>query len=85
MRQLLDRLSLSRLCIFIQLAVFQLPVSMMREHVCVRRSADDNLMTEVEPSALEGLQSLRTLRLARNRLRAPPADALASLARLQYL
>lgn len=58
---------------------------MISEHVHVRRSVDDNLLTEVEDSALEALRALRTLRLARNLLRAPPAAALAPLARLQYL
>lgn len=58
---------------------------MINEHVRVRRSADDNMLTEVEDNALEALRALRTLRLARNQLRAPPAAALAPLARLQYL
>lgn len=58
---------------------------LINEYVHVRRSADDNMLTEVEDNALEALRALRSLRLARNLLRAPPAAALAPLTRLQYL
>ncbi|XP_063623086.1 chondroadherin-like [Cydia splendana] len=48
-------------------------------------SADDNLLEEVEATALAGLRALRSLRLARNRLRAPPRAALAHTKRLDLL
>ncbi|KAI5631992.1 leucine rich repeat domain-containing protein [Phthorimaea operculella] len=48
-------------------------------------SAEDNLLSDLEESALSGLRSLRTLRLARNQLRALPAGALAGTPHLQVL
>lgn len=43
------------------------------------------MITELEAEALSGARALRTLRLARNLLRAVPASALAPLAHLQSL
>lgn len=55
--------------------------------VCVvaGRSAEDNQLSEVEAGALAGARGLRVLRLARNRLRAPPTAALRHTSRLQAL
>ncbi|XP_041969243.1 leucine-rich repeats and immunoglobulin-like domains protein 1 [Aricia agestis] len=48
-------------------------------------SADDNSLSELEGGVFAGARSLRVLRLARNRLRAVPAAALAHTTRLQAL
>lgn len=53
--------------------------------MCGRRSAEDNSITELEADALSGARALRSLRLARNLLRAVPSSALAPLHHLQTL
>ncbi|XP_031765012.2 follicle-stimulating hormone receptor isoform X2 [Galleria mellonella] len=71
----LDRCSLRRL-----------PAHALRDaHRLHYLSAEDNYMSEVESGALGGARALRTLRLARNLLRAVPTHALSSLAHLQTL
>lgn len=51
----------------------------------MRRSAEDNYIAELEAGALWGCRALRSLRLARNLLRALPTHALAPLRHLQTL